>query len=195
MEKKKFALMAGLVLIMLLPLTCRAEDTPDVPTNRVAVGYNLELNSYYGPETNIGNGFVIEYTHSFRLGRSGKLFMDFGPRLIYSRIGNVDYMAHSSGYAVEADHYTNYSLRLPACVSFRIPHRRVTFMPNVGLQLGVILHHEPNDHDGKVYIALPAGAQAGLGIGYSKWYFGVECASTWWSTYYVDLSLSVGFTF
>ncbi len=167
-----------------------------IRSNRVAAGYNLELNNAYNNKVNVGNGIMLEYIHSFSLSHRHNLYIDFGTRLDFARIGNVDFRSESSGYMVDADHYTDYTLRLPVSVAWRFATGNVTLMPYAGVQVGVMLHHEPNDHDGKVALRLPVGMQAGLGITHGRLYYGIEgVISSSFAPCQGNISVSVGYTF
>lgn len=185
-----------ITLLFLIPLLARGE-VPAAWSNRVAVGYNLELNNAYNDKVNVGNGVMVEYVHSFSVSRRHSLYIDFGPRLDFARISNVDFRAESSGYMVDADHYTDYTLRLPVSVAWRLAAGNgITLIPYAGVQLGAMLHHEPNDHDGKVAVRLPVGVQAGLGLMKGRIYCGLEgIYSRALAPSQGNISLSVGYTF
>lgn len=167
-----------------------------VLTNRVAVGYNLELNRFCNDKVNVGNGVMAQYAHSFSVSRKNSLYVDFGVKLDFARVGNVSYWAADSDFGYEADHYTDYTVRFPASLAWRKPVGDVCLMPYAGLQLGVRFHHEPNSNDGKVYFRIPLGAQAGFGAIYKRWYYGIEGQYVGivfgWN---VNLNLSVGYLF
>lgn len=83
-----------LVLVMLTLVGSQAQDLNH--SNRVALGYDLELNNYISPDVNVGNGLTLEYVHSFSVSKRLPLYIDFGPKLGWNYIGNVDYRAEGS---------------------------------------------------------------------------------------------------
>lgn len=190
-------IIASALCLAALPAATASDGDISTRHNRVAAGYNLELNNTYNEKVNVGNGVMVEYTHSFSVSSRHHLYIDFGPRLDFARIGNVDYRAHSSGYMVDADHYTDYTLRLPVSLAWRVAAGSgVTLIPYAGVQIGAMLHHEPNDHDGKVAVRLPVGAQAGLGLTHGRLYYGIEgIVSRAFAPCQGNISVSVGYMF
>lgn len=183
-----------LVLVMLTLVGSQAQDLNH--SNRVALGYDLELNNYISPDVNVGNGLTLEYVHSFSVSKRLPLYIDFGPKLGWNYIGNVDYRAEGSGYFVDADHYNNYTLRLPVSAAYRIGLPAVSLVPYAGVHLGMMLTHQPNDHDGKAYFSLLAGGQCGLALQKDRWRVSLDYSvSTPASALYHHIGISFGLLF
>lgn len=179
----------SLILIIVAAAAVLAGNT-GIRNNRLTLGYNMEFSHLIGQKLNVGNGFTMAYTHSFGIGMANRLAIDFGPRLTYSCTTNVHYYTSFEGF--ETHRYVNYSLRLPVSTTYRLSIKNITMAPYAGVQTGAMLHWQPNEHDGKCYLYIPFGVQAGCGLMYKRWYYGIDCSI---STFGTNLSFSAGITF